>query len=396
MQYPEYVAKIIDRLESCGFEAYIVGGSVRDALIGKEPYDFDVTTSALPADTLKVFEDLRTIPTGLKHGTVTVISSGKPIEVTTFRIDGEYTDSRHPDSVAFTDDITADLSRRDFTVNAMAYNQKRGLIDPFGGQSDLRARIIRAVGDPEKRFREDALRIMRAFRFSAQLGFDIEENTLNAARALSEGLGNIARERISVEFLKLICSQEPSRALGLMADNDILRYVLGEYTPSTRVCDALSRARASEHVRLGILLCECPEDTARRILASLRLSNKLAANTITVAKKLSSPICGDEIAARRFIGGVGDLCDDVLNAARALEILDEDFAKYVTLNLSKNICTTNSDLAVNGSHLVKIGIKGKAVGRTLDYLLEQVIEVPERNDEDTLIAFAKQFNNSER
>ena len=171
MKYPRYVADVITRLEECGHEAYIVGGSVRDMLLSKAPNDYDVTTSARPTETLEIFKDMRTIPTGLKHGTVTVMSRGNPIEITTFRIDGEYLDSRRPESVSFTDDVTADLSRRDFTVNAMAYSEKRGLIDVFGGKNDLEKRIIRAVRDPKERFSEDALRIMRAFRFSSQLGF---------------------------------------------------------------------------------------------------------------------------------------------------------------------------------------------------------------------------------
>ena len=291
MQYPEYVAKVIDRLESRGFEAYIVGGSVRDTVIGRKPYDFDVTTSALPTETLEAFADFRTIPTGLKHGTVTVISEGKPIEVTTFRIDGEYTDSRHPDFVRFTDSITADLSRRDFTVNAMAYNEKRGLIDPFGGKQDIENRIIRAVGEPHKRFCEDALRIMRAFRFSAQLGFDIEKNTLLAARELSRGLENIARERISAEFLKLICAPEPTPVLELMVEHGALRYVFGEYTPSPHALGALSKTPSSERIRLGILMSDCSEEKAREILSSLRLSGKLTSNTLTIASKAAKPLC---------------------------------------------------------------------------------------------------------
>ena len=387
------MAKIIERLEKQGFEAYIVGGSVRDSLIGKTPYDFDVTTSALPDDTLNIFSDLKTIPTGLKHGTVTVISEGKPIEITTFRIDGEYTDSRRPDTVFFTDSIVADLSRRDFTVNAMAYNKKCGIVDPFGGQIDLRAGIIRAVGEPVRRFSEDALRIMRAFRFSAQLGFDIEENTLCAAHALRSGLENIARERISAEFLKLICSKEPRRELELMENNDILRYVLGDYTPSPHILAALSSSPAKERIRLGILLGEATEDTARRILSSLRLSNKLASNSLTIARRSSAHLRGDEADARRFIGSTGELCEDILSAARALGNLDESFAKYVTISLSQNLCVTSDRLAVNGSHLVKIGIKGKDVGRTLEHLLEQVIETPELNCEEDLISLAKQFNN---
>ena len=181
-----------------------------------------------------------------------------------------------------------------------------------------------------------------------------------------------------------------------MRENDILGYVLGEYSPSPRVCAAQGVSPASDRVRLGILMSECPESMARKILASLRLSNKLSSNTLTIAKRSANPLFGDEIEARRFIGGSGELCEDILAAAGALGNLDEDFAKYVTLFLAKKVCATNSDLAINGSHLVKIGIKGKAVGRTLDYLLEQVIESPKLNEEQTLIALARQFNKAER
>ena len=175
MNIPEYVRVIIERLEAAGHEAYIVGGSLRDMLIGRAPSDFDVTTSALPEKTLALFSDMRAIPTGIEHGTITVLSDGFPIEVTTFRTDGEYLDSRHPESVSFTSDVCDDLSRRDFSMNAIAYNEKRGIVDPFCGREDINNKIIRAVGDPDTRMREDALRIMRALRFSAQLSFSIEE-----------------------------------------------------------------------------------------------------------------------------------------------------------------------------------------------------------------------------
>ena len=181
MKYPEYIKNCIEMLEAAGYSAYAVGGAVRDSLLGKEPSDWDVTTSAKPEETLDVFKNFRTIPTGIKHGTVTVLENdGKkyiPVEITTFRIDGEYRDSRHPESVEFSKDVRDDLSRRDFTVNAMAFNEKEGIIDVFGGQNDLEKCIIRAVGDPEKRFSEDALRILRAFRFASQLEFEIEEST---------------------------------------------------------------------------------------------------------------------------------------------------------------------------------------------------------------------------
>ena len=222
MVYPSYADKIIRRLEAHGKSAYIVGGSVRDMLLGLTPHDYDITTDALPEQTAQIFVDMRVIATGIKHGTLTVISDGYPGEITTFRIDGSYSDSRHPDSVSFTADVTADLARRDFTVNAMAYSAERGLVDPFGGQRDLESKILRAVGEPKMRFREDALRIMRAFRFCAQLGFDVDPRTLDACEQERMGLEHIARERIGAETIKLLTSRSPSKPLTLMRERGIL------------------------------------------------------------------------------------------------------------------------------------------------------------------------------
>ena len=222
---PEHVRGIMDRIEDAGHEAFAVGGSLRDALLGIPPHDWDVTTSALPDTVASLFPDKHVIPTGLQHGTVTVVADGDPIEITTYRVDGEYTDSRRPDAVRFTTSIEDDLSRRDFTVNAMAYSDVRGLVDLFGGRADLEGKIIRAVGDPEKRFTEDALRIMRAFRFSAQLDFEIEKDTLEAALKLRKRLKNIAKERIGSEFMRLLSSSAASRSLTLMGE------VLGEIIP---------------------------------------------------------------------------------------------------------------------------------------------------------------------
>ena len=190
LSIPENAARVIDRLTQNGYEAYIVGGCVRDSLLGLTVSDFDITTSAKPEKVIELFE--KTVPTGIKHGTVTVMIGNEPIEVTTFRTEGVYNDSRHPEDVEFVSDIREDLSRRDFTVNAIAYNEKTGIVDLFGGMSDLENKILRAVGDPEKRFREDALRILRLFRFASQLGFEIEENTLNSALSLKDGLENIS------------------------------------------------------------------------------------------------------------------------------------------------------------------------------------------------------------
>ncbi|MBO5415294.1 MAG: CCA tRNA nucleotidyltransferase [Clostridia bacterium] len=392
MRYPEYVAKIIERLESLGFEAYIVGGSVRDMVIGKDPNDFDVTTSALPEQTLAAFSDYRTIPTGLKHGTVTVLSDGNPIEITTFRIDGEYLDSRRPESVEFTDDITADLSRRDFTVNAMAYNHARGFIDPFGGKRDIANRLIRAVGEPHRRFGEDALRIMRAFRFSAQLGFEIDADTLAAAGELTPKLANIARERIGVEFIKLICSARPEYPIELMRELGLFEYVTNGYVPSAETVRALSAPPAVERVRLGIFMSECDSERAGEILHGLRVSNKLLSNTKNIAKNCAARLSGTETDARRFIGSCGELTEDVLAAARALGRLDAEFESYVRENLAKKVCTDSKGLAINGSHLIKLGIKGRDVGEILARLLEHVLEYPEDNDTEKLTALAKNLS----
>ena len=270
MEYPRYVKAIIDKLTYHGYEAYIVGGCLRDMLIGRAPSDFDVTTSALPDDILRVFSDMRTIPTGLKHGTVTVLSEGNPIEVTTFRTDGEYLDSRHPESVSFTSNICDDLSRRDFTVNAIAYNERGGIIDPFGGKADIKSKLLRAVGNPEARMREDALRIMRALRFSAQLGFSIEKNTLLALKSTKEGLANVSRERIGVEMAKLITADKPESALRTIIDTGVSSYVLGDYIPSEQTLSALNFLPTDFFTRFSALLWNCNGERARKILSSLK------------------------------------------------------------------------------------------------------------------------------
>ncbi len=207
IRIPAPAAEIIDKLNSHGYEAYIVGGCVRDMLLGREPGDWDITTSALPRQVKQVFK--RTVDTGIQHGTVTVLIGKAGYEVTTYRVDGEYLDGRHPDTVSFTPDLREDLRRRDFTINAMAYNSMKGIIDEFGGQEDLRAGIIRCVGNPMDRFSEDALRILRAIRFSAQLGFEIEEKTWEAICASAPSLARVSKERIQVELTKLLLSGHP-------------------------------------------------------------------------------------------------------------------------------------------------------------------------------------------
>ncbi len=390
MDYPSNVSFVIDRLEERGHEAFIVGGSVRDSLMGRIPNDYDVTTSALPEEILDAFSDTRTIPTGLKHGTVTVISAGEPIEVTTYRIDGEYLDSRHPSSVLFTDSITADLSRRDFTVNAMAYSKKRGLVDPFGGKEDIKRGVIRAVGEPRRRFSEDSLRILRAFRFAAQLDFSIDAPTLDAAGAEAEGLSRIAAERKSVELLKLIVSDTPSYALFGMMRSGIFPYVFGEYCPSETLISALDREELSQRAALAVLLLECDGERRSGILRSLKLPTKLISGCETICRRLSEGLPSGESGARRLIGGCGELIEDLISAAKALSVLDPALESAVVENLRRGSCTTAAELAVSGSDIIKMGISGKAVGEILAYLLEAVIEDPEKNEKDMLLALAAQ------
>ncbi len=386
--YPEYIADILSMLHISGYEAYIVGGSVRDSLLGLIPNDFDITTSALPENIIEVFSAFKLVTTGLKHGTVTVIYDSKPIEITTFRVDGDYLDNRHPSKVYFTDSIVADLSRRDFTVNAMAYDGEHGVIDPFDGKGDLERKIIRTVGEPERRFSEDALRIMRAFRFSAQLGFEICDSTLLATSTLKCGLAKVSRERISTEFIKLITSKDPLYAMTKMKEHGIFEYVLGSHIPKDSDIKALSDAPNTPRARLGLLLSSCPEELRADILSNLKISNKLTSNVFTIAKRLSSSLEGNETDARKFIGSCGELVTEVLESAKALGILDPDFEDAVKKNLKKKLCLSYKELAINGNDLISMGASGKQIGYILDALLEEVTAEPQKNERETLLSLA--------
>ncbi len=229
IQIPPHAERILTLLNQAGYKAYVVGGCVRDALLSKTPKDWDICTSALPDEMERVFQGFRVVETGLKHGTLTVVLDGIPYEITTFRVDGAYTDHRHPDGVTFVTDVREDLARRDFTVNAMAYHPAEGLIDAFGGQEDLRRGVIRCVGQPEERFREDALRILRALRFASVYGFTIDEETAKAAHELKETLSLVAAERIRAELGKLLCGQGCGNIL--RAYRDILGQILPQLVP---------------------------------------------------------------------------------------------------------------------------------------------------------------------
>lgn len=386
MQYPQYVREIIERLQGNGEKAYTVGGSVRDSLLGIIPHDYDITTSALPEKTAEIFSDRHVIETGLKHGTVTVVFDGIPVEITTFRIDGSYTDRRHPDSVSFTRDVRLDLSRRDFTVNAMAYNEQEGLIDPFGGKADMERRLIRAVGVPEQRFSEDALRIMRAFRFSAQLDFEIDGETLEGARKMADGLDFVARERIGSEFLRLICSKSPENALTRMRDYGILRHTLGAYTPSEQIIKSLNKMPEAPTARLGLLLCEASCDEAKKILHKLRCSGKQATGALASARGACFAL-KNAADARRLIASTGIYAKDAALISELCGSSPEGACRLVQEQQSTP-CSVR-DLKINGKDIADLGARGKQIGFTLEQLFEAVINSPALNERERLLALAR-------
>ena len=388
INYPDHIDEIITRFEKAGERAYIVGGSLRDMIIGLPPHDFDIATSALPEKTASLFKDKRVIETGIKHGTVTVLWNGEPVEITTFRVDGDYSDARHPNSVSFTPEIEKDLSRRDFTVNAMAYNKRDGLVDVFGGERDIKAKIIRAVGDPKVRFSEDALRIMRAFRFCAQLGFDIDAATLDAAGECAPLLERVARERIGAEFLRLICSQNASCALEQMIAQGVMSYVFEGYTPSPRLVSAVSNVAAEPISRLALLLSEADEDIARTLLNSLRCSGKQIIGALAIRRGAFEKI-ESELEARKLIAKTGIYAVDAAELSEALCVSDKGARELVKRQMDTP--SSIKDLAVNGKDIAELGAKGKTIGEVLDTLLGFVIDDPELNDREKLLDLARKI-----
>ena len=386
---PTPILRLIERLEQNGEEAYLVGGSLRDLLLGIPPHDYDLTTSARPEKTVALFSDYRVIETGLKHGTVTVIADGEPVEITTFRIDGSYTDARHPDQVTFTKRIVEDLARRDFTVNAMAYHPDRGLVDPFGGQKDLNQRCLRAVGEAKRRFGEDALRILRAFRFCAQLGFAIDQETLQGARDSKSGLTNIAKERIASEFLRLLTSDSPAHALELMIDSEILPYVVGSYQPSERILAHLSEMPQNDIARLGFFFAETDRESTAKLLRSLKLSNKQVTGACSVVSGAHTPV-DTPTDARRLIASCGIYASLAARASVLLGINSPDAVAWVEQN---NAPCTIADLAITGRDLLSIGIEARTIGTHLDFLLSRVLEEPTLNEKETLLAMASELKN---
>lgn len=436
---PEKVKFIIDTITAAGYEAFAVGGCIRDSILGRNPADWDITTSAKPEQVKALFA--KTFDTGIQHGTITVLLEKEGFEVTTYRIDGEYEDSRHPKEVVFTSNLVEDLKRRDFTINAMAYNDVAGLVDAFGGLEDIDRGVIRCVGSPMERFSEDALRIMRAIRFSAQLGYEIEEKTKLAIVELAHTLKNISAERIQVELVKLLCSPHPDY-LKMMYDTGVTKIVLPEFdrcmeTPQlhkhhmydvgTHTLVALKETPPDKVLRLAVLLHDIGKpralevdeegithfhghqlissEMAREILRRLRFDN----DTIYKVTKLveyhdyGNGVSPTKTIVRRAVNRIGEdifplLYDvrrgDVLGQSmyrreEKLALLEEWYGLYEQIMADKE-CVSLKTLAVTGRDLIAEGVKpGKALGDILQALLQYVLDHPEENQKDILITYFK-------
>ena len=436
---PPAVLRCLAALEAAGYSANIVGGCVRDSLMGRVPHDWDVCTCALPDEVARVFEAGRIIPTGIKHGTLTLLDGDMSIEITTLRRDGDYLDHRRPVGVSFTGDLREDLARRDFTVNAMAFHPERGLCDPFGGEGDIGARVLRCVGEPERRFSEDALRILRLFRFASQLSFAPHEETLAAAGRCVKLLGAVSSERVAAELDRLLVGQNVYESLRLAAKSGVLGEILPEFIPAfdfdqrtpyhNRKLDdhifyAIAAAPADLTVRLALLFHDlgkpdvfytdetgrghfkghvCPSALyARAIMQRLRYPARLSARVELLVAEHNRKIPVVPKAMRRLASAFGtDFIFELINLkeaddraktpikntralryARAREILDKIIAG--------GDCLTLEHLAVGGNDLIALGIpSGPALGKALDNLLDLVLDEPDRNTREFLLAQAK-------
>ena len=435
---PMPVARALSVLEACGYEAYTVGGCVRDSLLGRVPNDWDITTNATPEQMKACFSDFRVIETGIQHGTLTVIVEGMQLEITTYRNDGEYLDNRHPVQVTFSKHIEDDLSRRDFTVNAMAYHPQKGLVDLFGGQTDLQERIIRCVGDAKTRFEEDGLRILRAIRFASVLDFDIEENTAKAVHGFKQFLSGIAAERIREEFCKLICGPGATRILREYID------VVAVFLPELDACvgfeqntkyhcydvfehtlHALELCEGDDLItRLGILLHDIGKplcytedeqgghfkghapvgvELTRNILSRLRFDNETIRRMELLVEWHDLPLSAEKKRVKRLMQRIKDAdilrlleikrCDRLAHAKDFQELAPELtlIPSVIEEIRAEDACLSLKTLAVDGSDLMALGVpEGKKIGEMLHLLLDDVIEERLPNQKEALLQAAKE------
>lgn len=436
---PKSVKLIIDILEKNGYEGYAVGGCVRDVILGREPQDWDITTNALPHQIKELFH--KTIDTGIQHGTVTIMMNHVGYEVTTYRIDGEYEDGRHPKAVEFTSNLVEDLRRRDFTINAMAYNDKVGLVDEFDGIGDIKRGIVKCVGNPEDRFTEDALRIMRAVRFAAQLGFSIEEDTRNAIIKLAKNLELISKERIHTELIKLLTSSNPGM-IKEMYSTGITSYVLPEFdemmnTPQNspyhmynvgdHTVKVLEHTNNDSYLRWAALLHDVGKPAARtvddegfdhfhgheeiggeiskKILRNLKMDNKTIDIVSRLVKYHDYPLVNGKKAIRRSMNKVGT---DIYPLFLQLKWADLYGKSQYSIENGKSVlenaeslykeiceeqeCVSIKDLSVNGRDLIELGLeRGAKIGEVLERLLELVLDDPTQNEKEILLNEARKY-----
>ena len=403
MKIPGNVERIIRTLNDHGYEAYAVGGCVRDTLLDRKPGDWDITTSARPQEVKELFR--RTIDTGIQHGTVTVMMDRTGYEVTTYRIDGEYEDGRHPKQVEFTSSLIEDLKRRDFTINAMAYSHETGIVDEFGGVEDLNAKTIRCVGDPMERFTEDALRILRAIRFSAQLDFTIEEQTWNAIRVIAPNIAKVSKERIQVELTKLLLSDHPEK-IREVYETGISPYISENFDSlNWKMAEIPTTPPKEKYVRwAGFLRCanaydvngtlmpqpipsvtEVPESASRavKILRDLKLDNDTIGRVKTLVSWSGVELPETPEAVRRAMSRMEA---EVWDALMELNEYSEKIHALTEEICTAGDCLDLKHLAVKGQDLIKAGVQpGKALGATLNQMLDDVLSHPDHNEKEYLL-----------
>jgi hypothetical protein len=396
---PKNVENIIERLKEHGFEGFAVGGCVRDSLLNKTPTDWDITTDALPADMKKIFK--KTFDTGIAHGTVTVLMDGVGYELTTYRVDGNYSDGRHPDRVSFSKNLSEDLCRRDFTINAMAYSHNKGIVDLFGGRKDLQNGVIRAVGDAKKRFDEDALRMLRAVRFAAQLGFKIDDDTFAAIREKAKLLSKVSKERIFVELNKSLCG-DFAQNIKTVYISGLYKYIGKEFAKlDESIYDFYPRKFPNKKHMYWAAFLENIEnaEAVKKILFELKSDNATRNNAYLLVKELKNPLPSSDEDIRWSLHRIGaDLFCDYIEILKSdkknVNILDkiDTIENRYSLILKENHAYEISMLDITGKDLMDIGIsKGPKIGEVLEFLLKKVIENPLNNEKSSLLRLVKEF-----
>ena len=409
---PKYVKFIIDKIDEYGYEAFIVGGCVRDYILGIEPNDYDITTNANPNTIIDIFKGFKIIKTGIKHGTVGILIDKNIYEITTYRIESEYECNRRPKSVEFTSNIVDDLKRRDFTINAMAYNDKKGLIDKFGGALDLKNKVIKTVGNPDKRFNEDGLRIIRAIRFSAKLGFNIEEKTLNSIYKNYHIVKNISVERITEEVNKIIISENPQniillykvrifKALGISYNFDNNEYLdLEKQLKIIRLIDELDYKLLMLQYIINLKIKDYKQDDY--IVNILKYSNKTKSSINSLMEYMFINENNlNRVDIKYILNKIGhSTFKRILNLksiyySKVLNETDKNIEEYIKIIddiINNKECYTIKDLKLDGNDLKEIGYKGYEIGQSLNYLLEEVIKNPKINSKNILIKKLKDIN----